>query len=85
MSESQDFKKLTPVQKCPVCGRELAKGYLEARQGIAWRNAKMEPHAITVFSSSYVISPPARADYVPALRCINCGFVAFIGKKEVTA
>ena len=71
MSEREEFSKLSPVKKCPICGGKLVKGYFNAPRGVYW-STKKHKLGLILFDS---VMPGAlwTQDNVPALRCENCG------------
>lgn len=40
MSEGEQFSRLKALEKCPICGSELKKGYLNAPRGAYWGSEK---------------------------------------------
>jgi hypothetical protein len=81
MKEIQEFSKLTSIEKCPVCSRELEKGYVHANRGIYWDTKR---HRIWAWSGEAVMSMWSWAvPYASALRCKNCKIIVFhYGKKR---
>jgi len=85
MSEKTKIEsgRLLSIQKCPVCGGELEKGHVNAPGGVLWLKKKPRVHFATIFDSRFVVHIPAlHALDLPALKCRNCNFIAFIGTKQ---
>jgi hypothetical protein len=85
MSErsSIESRRLFSVRKCPVCGTELEKVYVNAPRGVLWFKKKPRVHLTTIFDSRLIVRVPLwHAFDLPALKCKNCNFIAFIGTSQ---
>jgi len=83
MNEIAESTKLDSIQKCPICGAEIEKGYVCAPGGVLWLRKKPKIHFITIYDSRFVVHIPAfHALDLPALKCGNCNFIAFIGTRQ---
>jgi hypothetical protein len=74
MKECEDFSKLATIQKCPLCGEELNRGYV-VPGGITWDDKK---HKWDVDLSKRLVP---RFTFtilnLPALRCKKCKLLIF--------
>lgn len=75
MSEDEGFSKLASVQKCPICGGELSRGYIGASRGVTWDAEKSKRMFIGIWSSALIL--PFSTNNIPALRCKKCKLVLF--------
>ena len=78
MSGNEEFSNLAPIQKCPICGRDLCKGYIILGGGIFWDKKKHKWDVDTsklLFPYSFLLrwSIPN----LPALRCKKCKLLIF--------
>jgi len=78
-----ELGRLLSVQECPLCGGALEKGYVNAPGGVLWLKKKPRVHFATIYDSRFVVHIPAwHALDLPALKCGNCNFIAFIGTRQ---
>ncbi len=83
MNEHDEFSRLSSVRECPICHGELQKGYVNAPRGVLWFKKKPRVHLTTIYDSRFVVHIPIlHALDLPALRCGNCNFIAFIGTRQ---
>lgn len=62
--------------RCPYCGLEMEKGYIQARDGISWNKkivpiaalASLHPSAVILTSGGF----PFSGSSVEAYHCLNC-------------
>ena len=78
MAESGDYAKIASIEKCPLCGEPLDRGYVAAGRGIQWAEEKSRFFLAGENLSWAILS----IKYLPALRCTKCGIGIFdYGKK----
>ncbi len=63
--------------KCPYCGNEMEKGYIQNRDGIVWRKKKSAVSALAVLASDAVDlgandGNPFGGHFVVVYRCADC-------------
>jgi len=75
MSGLEEFSKLASVQKCPVCGGKLDRGYVIPPRGIAWDTKKHEGGVTFVRKLVPVVT--WKLKNLPALKCEHCGIAIF--------
>lgn len=71
MGEEDEFSKLASIGKCPICGGELERGYVGAREGIIWDSSKRRHLDVMLWRFSTFTSN------IPALRCEHCDIAIF--------
>ena len=64
--------------KCPYCGNDMEKGYIQSRDGIIWRKKKSAVSALAGFAHDAVDlgtsdGNPFGGSFVVVYRCADCG------------
>jgi len=71
MSEKGEFSRIASIRKCPICGGELEKGFLNAPRGVYW---SIEKRVLgTILLDSAMPGALFTHENLPALKCGNCG------------
>jgi predicted nucleic acid-binding Zn ribbon protein len=73
ISENGEFSRLKPFKKCPLCGNEMEKGYLNAPRGAYW-SAERQTLGL-ILMDSVMPGELWSQDTLPAVKCKNCGIV----------
>jgi len=61
--------------KCPYCGNDMEKGYINSRDGVVWRKKKSVAAAFDILASDAVdlgTRKPLGEHYVVVYRCADC-------------
>ena len=74
MSGRDEFYKLVAFRKCPNCGGELEKGYIDTSEGIAWHK---DYHRFKFWAYEDILTREGFLGFpkIPSLRCKPCGIV----------
>lgn len=78
---SESFSKYAAINKCPVCGGELEKGYIGASRGVTWDPKRSKRIFVYIWSSALIL--PFGTTNIPALRCEKCKLVLFGYEKTI--
>lgn len=76
--------------KCPWCGKETEKGYIQCRDGVVWRKKKSAVSALSALAPDAVLlgtpdGNPFGGAYVTAYRCADCRkFIIDAGNENPT-
>lgn len=63
--------------KCPYCGNDMEKGYIQSRDGVIWRKKKSAVSVLAVFAPDAVDigtddGNPFGGHFVVVYRCADC-------------
>ncbi len=63
--------------KCPYCGKDMEKGYVQSRDGVVWRKKKSAITALAGFAADAVDlgtpdGNPFGGSFVVVYRCADC-------------
>ena len=63
--------------KCPYCGNEMEKGYIQSRDGVVWRKKKSAVSALAALASDAILlgtsdGNPFGGNYVVVYHCADC-------------
>ena len=68
MTEKEKFAKLSSIAKCPLCGRDLGRGYVSPEGGLHWDTKEHR----WVMGAEHLAFDTFLTKNMPALRCVRC-------------